>query len=347
MKVLITGHTGFKGAWLSLMLAQRGHEVSGLALDPVPGGLYESARLAELMAHDFRVDIRDASETASAVAEADAEVIFHMAAQPLVRESYADPRGTIETNVNGTMNVLDAVAGTTNARALVVVTTDKVYRNVSQLEGYVEDDSLGGDDPYSASKSMADILTQSWVKSFGKVPTSIARAGNVIGGGDASKDRLIVDLVHGFANDHPVAIRYPEAVRPWQHVLDCLSGYLSLAGAMLDGGGGGAWNFGPDPGSFQTVRQIADASVAMWGEGARWIDDSGDHPHEAQLLTLDSRKAQSQLAWRNALAFPISLQWTIDWYRAAADNADARSLTLAQIANFCALPEPAGWQRHF
>ena len=347
MRVLITGHTGFKGSWLSLLLAERGHQVSGIALDPLAGGLYADGDIASVMHRDVRLDIRDATGLAGAVADIDAELVFHLAAQPLVRESYLDPRGTFDTNVTGTMNVLEALASAPSTRGAVIITTDKVYRNVGRLAGYTEDDALGGDDPYSASKAMADILTQSWARSFPGVPTAIARAGNVIGGGDVSNGRLLVDLINGFATSSPVSIRYPDAVRPWQHVLDCLSGYLTLAEALLNGTGGGAWNFGPDPDSFQTVAQIADAAAAYWGGESGWVDDRGDHPHEAALLTLDSSKAQRELGWRNELAFPRGLEWTLDWYRNVLDGSNPRTETSAQIARFAALNPEASWQRGF
>lgn len=344
MRILVTGHTGFKGSWLTLLLASRGHEVSGIALDPPAGGLFEAARVHELMAGDHRLDIRDADRLAEAVKSVDPELVLHLAAQPLVRESYLDPRATVDTNVMGTLNVLEALRGAASLRAAIIVTTDKVYRNVGRLDGYGEDAALGGDDPYSASKAMADILTQCWVTSFPDAPTAIARAGNVIGGGDVSKDRLLVDLIAGFAADAPVRIRYPDAVRPWQHVLDCLAGYLALAGALLRGEEAGAWNFGPDPGGFQTVREIADVSAASWGAGARWIDDSAAmHPHEAALLTLDPGKAQRALGWRNILPFPASVDWTIDWYKSVAEGRDAREVAAEQLDRYLALDPDAPW----
>ncbi|MDR2722542.1 MAG: CDP-glucose 4,6-dehydratase [Cellulomonadaceae bacterium] len=347
MHFLVTGHTGFKGAWLSLILASRGHDVSGIALDPLPGGVFERAQVTEVLRDDLRIDIRDAQALKDAVTGVGADVVLHLAAQPLVRESYRIPRETYETNAMGTYNVLEAIAATPQTQADVIITTDKVYRNVGQLEGYVESDSLGGDDPYSASKAMADILTQSWVKSFPGVPTAIARAGNVIGGGDVSKDRLVVDLVNGFASGEPVHIRMPDAVRPWQHVLDCLSGYLSVADALLAGEGTGAWNFGPDPGDAHTVRELADTGTAWWGDGAAWVDDSGDHPHEAALLTLDPTKAQTAFGWRNAVPFPASLEWTLQWEKAVRGGADARQATLDQINAFISLTADAPWLGRF
>lgn len=348
MRVLVTGHTGFKGSWLSLFLASRGHEVAGMALDPLPGGLFERAEVGELLVSDERLDIRDALAVRRAVESAEAELVFHLAAQPLVRESYRDPRTTFETNAMGTLNVLDSIAAAPTVRAVVIVTTDKVYRNVGRLDGYIEGEALGGDDPYSASKAMADILTHSWVTSFPGVPTGIARAGNVIGGGDVSEDRLLVDLIAGFRARRPVEIRYPDAVRPWQHVLDCLSGYLALADALLAGRGTGAWNFGPDPGSFQSVRELADDAVKYWGPGAGWVDaSSGDHPHEAALLTLDPTKARTDLGWRNMLPYPASLEWTIGWEREVESGTPARDVALSQIARYAGFDLDAGWLRRF
>lgn len=349
MHILVTGHTGFKGSWLSLLLASRGHDVTGIALDPPSGGLFERADVSSLLRDDIRLDIRDRSGLEYAIGTTGADLVLHLAAQPLVRESYWDPRTTFETNVDGTLNVLEAVQGAPATKALVVVTTDKVYRNVGQRAGYTESDALGGEDPYSASKAMADILTHSWMASFPGCPTAIVRAGNVIGGGDVSKDRLLVDLVAGFAASQPVSIRYPDAVRPWQHVLDCLSGYLTVADALLNGSGEGvgAWNFGPDPDSFQTVRQIADLGATMWGEGSGWVDASGDHPHEAALLTLNSAKAKRDLGWENTLPFPDSLGWALEWERAVRAGSDARSVTLDQIERFTDLAGSASWTRGF
>jgi CDP-glucose 4,6-dehydratase len=331
---LVTGHTGFKGPWLALLLLGRGHRVSGLALDPAEGSLFKRAGLADLLVCDFRVDIRDAAATAAAVAKAAPDVVIHMAAQSLVRESYRNPRFTYETNVVGTLNVLEAVATTPSVRAHVVITTDKVYRNVDQEAGYVETDPLGGDDPYSASKAMADLLTQSWVRSFPGSPTAIARGGNVIGGGDTSADRLFPDLVAAYANGQAPQLRFPGAVRPWQHVLDCLTGYLSITDALLAGSGLGQWNVGPGRDSFVEVGQVATLAAELWGGGAHWDLQKGDHPHEANLLALDATKAQGELGWRNRLGFRDAVAWTIDWERRVHAGADALTVTREQIAAF-------------
>jgi CDP-glucose 4,6-dehydratase len=328
---LITGHTGFKGAWLTLLLLSRGHRVSGLALDPAEGSLFKRAGLADQLASDLRVDIRDAEATAAAVAAAAPDVVVHMAAQSLVRESYRNPHYTYETNAMGTLNVLEAVAATSSVRAHVVITTDKVYRNINQERGYVETDPLGGDDPYSASKAMADLLTQSWTRSFSGTPTAIARAGNVVGGGDISRDRLLPDLIAAYACGEAPLLRFPHAVRPWQHVLDCLNGYLTLIDALLDGFGLGQWNFGPGRESFVEVGEVATLAAELWGGGAHWELDRGDHPHEASLLALDATKAQRELGWRNRLGFHDALVWTIDWERRVYAGADALTVTREQI----------------
>jgi CDP-glucose 4,6-dehydratase len=334
---LITGHTGFKGAWLTLLLASRGHHVSGLALDPVVGSLFERAGIASQLDRDFRVDIRDVDATAAAITAAAPDVLVHMAAQPLVRDSYRRPRYTYETNVMGTLNVLEAVAACGSIRALVIVTTDKVYRDSHEEIAYVETDPLSGDDPYSASKAMADLLAQSWVQSFPGVPTAIARAGNVIGGGDVSQDRLLPDLIGAHSRGEAPRLRFPRAVRPWQHVLDCLNGYLTLVDALLAGFGQGQWNFGPGSESFIEVGQIATLVAELWGSGTDWVLDRGDHPREASLLALDTTKAQRELGWRNHLGSHRGVAWTVDWERSVHAGAEPLKITNDQIATFTTL----------
>jgi CDP-glucose 4,6-dehydratase len=336
---LVTGHTGFKGSWLTLLLVSRGHSVSGLALNPAEGSLFTRAALADQLVHHFQVDIRDAEGTAAAVSAAAPEVVLHMAAQPLVRESYRRPRDTYETNALGTLNVLEAVAATPSVRALVIVTTDKVYRDNDQEVGYVETDALGGDDPYSASKAMADLLAQSWVRSFPGAPTAIARAGNVIGGGDVSRDRLLPDLIAAYAHGQTPRLRFPRAVRPWQHVLDCLNGYLTLADALLAGFGQGEWNFGPGRDSFIEVGQVATLVGELWGSDAHWELDRRKHPHETNLLALDTSKAQRELGWRNRLGSHSAVTWTVDWERRVRAGTDPLTVTLDQIASFAILLE--------
>jgi CDP-glucose 4,6-dehydratase len=339
MHYLVTGHTGFKGSWLTVMLRQAGHTVSGLALDPLEGSLFESARLHELLEHDHRVDIRDADATAAAIAQTSPDVVVHMAAQPLVRESYRQPRLTYDTNVTGTMNVLEAVERTPSVKAHLVITTDKVYRNDGRVEGYREDDPLGAADPYSTSKAMADLLTQSHIASGSTVPTAIARGGNVIGGGDVSPERLIPDLVSAFGVGRAARIRNPDAVRPWQHVLDCLDGYLTIVDAMLASRAPGAWNIGPGRESFVTVGDVATLAAHLWGDSATWVAEPDTGLYESQLLSLDPSRAERELNWRNTLVYPLSVEWTIGWHRDRHDGADARALMLAQLTDYLSRSE--------
>jgi CDP-glucose 4,6-dehydratase len=335
MHYLITGHTGFKGAWLTLMLRSAGHQVSGFALDPEPGSIFEQAHLADFLEFDIRADIRDFESLKAGFSTVQPDAVFHLAAQPLVRESYLSPRETIETNVMGTMNVIDASRSVGSVAGLVVITTDKVYRNVNQVAGYLEGDALGGHDPYSASKAMADILTQSWIASFPGLPISIARAGNVIGGGDVCKDRLFPDLMSGFAAGSVVPLRYPAAVRPWQHVLDCLQGYMILMERTLSNSlPFSDWNFGPGPASFKTVAEMADLAASKWGGGAQWNNIDGDHPHEAGLLALDATRARTELNWNDRLDFDSAVSWTVDWYKSASLGEQPLELTQQQISNF-------------
>ena len=319
------------------MLNMRGHTVSGQSLDPLPGSLFETAQLSSLVEHDFRIDIRDTEATRRAILTAQPDVVVHLAAQPLVRASYQDPEETFSTNVMGTMNVLAAVSTCSSVQANLVITTDKVYRNDNQNSGYKEDAPLGGSDPYSASKSMADLLTQSWISSFPGCPTGIARAGNVIGGGDVSPDRLLPDLLNAFQRNEPALIRYPNAIRPWQHVLDCLNGYLVLIDSLIEGRNQGAWNFGPSDGHAHPVRTVADLSAELWGNGARWMTDNQEHPHEATLLLLDSTKARKELNWHDKLSFEEAIAWTVNWERQVSTGISVRKLCEQQINYFAEL----------
>ena len=316
------------------MLVERGDEVCGLALDPEPGTLFETAGVADLLESDVRGDIRDPDVVQRALEDSQPDVVIHMAAQPLVRDSYARPRWTVETNVMGTFNVLEAISAVASVRAQVMVTTDKVYLNVGQEAGYVESDSLGAGDLYSTSKAMADLLVQSWTTSFDGPPTAIARAGNVLGGGDVSTDRLMPDLLKAFSSSRVAELRYPDAVRPWQHVLDCLNGYLHLADALLARSGDGEWNFGPGPDGFRTVRELAAVAAEDWGDGASWIESTSEHVHEAQLLALDAAKAERELGWRNRLDFSATVAATIQWQKWVDDGLSPREATVRQIRRF-------------
>ena len=333
MRYLITGHTGFKGAWMSAMLKAQGHEVVGIALPALERSLYKDAGLNDLFSHEYFLDIRSRAEFKTAIVESGADIAFHMAAQPLVRESYRTPIETYETNVIGTLNFLDGVKDS-NIEAAVVITTDKVYKNKNLARGYLESDELGGHDPYSSSKAAADIATQSWIASYDCKNIAIARAGNVIGGGDWAPDRLIPDLVIAFAGNNSAKIRYPNSIRPWQHVADCLSGYLALSEAMLKSGSTGEWNFGPEIDLDTKVSRVADLAAKSWGEGATWDLDSNPQLHEAGYLLLDSTKARTELNWREKLDFESTIRWTLDFYKAAVAGRSSRELLDVQVAEF-------------
>jgi CDP-glucose 4,6-dehydratase len=345
-RVFLTGHTGFKGGWLALWLASKGAIVRGYALDPYTDpNLFAAARVGDGI-EDIRGDIRDPAVLDPALHEFAPEVVFHLAAQPLVRASYADPIATYETNVIGTARVLDAIRRTASVRAVVVVTTDKCYENKETLRPYVETDPLGGYDPYSSSKACAEIVSAAYRQSYfpldkfaeHSVALATARAGNVIGGGDWSTDRLIPDLVRGFLAGDAVRIRNPHAIRPWQHVLDPLAGYIALAEHLLSGNAAHyatAFNFGPPQDDAQPVSWIADRMTAFWGDGAWVLDQSaGANLHEAGYLTLDSSRAHAELNWEPRLNLETALHWLVDWHRAWQSGQDMHAFTLAQIAAY-------------
>lgn len=316
----------------------QGHTVSGVSLDPQEISLFNQAHLSNIYKNDFRLDIRDRQELSRAFAKIDPEVIIHLAAQPLVRESYKYPIETFETNVIGTLNVLEATRQLTNLKSSLIITTDKVYKNHNHLRGYVETDELGGDDPYSASKAAADIAAQSWIKSFANSPMAIARAGNVIGGGDWAIDRIVPDLVNAYSTGNLPLLRYPEAVRPWQHVLDCLNGYLSLVDLQLSAGATGEWNFGPEIQKRYSVAELVSTFATNWGVDTQpaWIRDEVSQPYEAGYLLLDSSKARSDLHWKDKLGFEETVKWTVDWYT-NPEKLSIRSLCEAQINEFTRL----------
>ena len=344
--VLVTGHTGFKGGWLSLWLHALGAHVHGYALDPVTRpSLFDVARIASVIASDTRADLADFGRLTAAVDQAQPSVVFHLAAQPLVRESYRDPLGTFAINILGTAHVLEAVRRTPSVRAVVIITTDKVYVQRDDARPYDEDDPLGGHDPYSASKAAAEIITASYRSSFlegnandmhARVAT--ARAGNVIGGGDWAADRLIPDCVRAFMSGQPVSLRYPHAVRPWQHVLEPLSGYLQLAERLAGPDGARyaqAWNFGPDGRSDATVTEVAHVLAGMWGADAAVLHaPSEGNPHEANTLRLDSSRACRDLGWRPRWSLHEGLDHTITWYRAWDRRDDMAKITARQIAEY-------------
>jgi len=334
MHYLITGHTGFKGAWLSLLLSERGHTVSGISLNPEENALFSRVNAAEYLENDIRCDIREPKKLESYFKDVNPDVVIHLAAQALVRESYKNPIDTFETNVIGTINVLKASHQITDLKAQLIITTDKVYKNISKTAGYLETDALGGQDPYSASKAMADIAAQSWISSFKNPPTAIARAGNVIGGGDVCADRLIPDLISSYSSGLVPKLRAPNSVRPWQHVLDCLNGYLMLVDAVIQKNADGAWNFGPDEKQSKTVADVANIAGTIWGAEKSWDNDLGNHPHEASMLMLNSNKARTDLGWSDKLSFEESVKWTINWYKNVNEGSNPLEETLKNIREF-------------
>lgn len=341
-RVFLTGHTGFKGAWLALWLKNIGAEVGAWSLEPPSNpSLWELARVEDDV-HRLGGDIRDADSLARAMRDFRPEIVIHMAAQSLVRLSYKEPLATFSTNVMGTANVLEGVRQTPEVRAVINVTSDKCYDNQGLDKGFVESDPMGGHDPYSASKGCAELVCTSYRKSFfaeGDVAVASVRAGNVIGGGDFAADRLVPDMARAFSAGKPVHIRSPHATRPWQHVLEPLSGYLLLAERLAERGQeySGGWNFGPAEGSARTVGEVVEAFSAAWGEGAVHTLDDGPHPHEAACLRLDCTKANTVLNWLPKTDFAAAMALTAQWYKAWADGVDARELTVNQILAFEAL----------
>lgn len=347
-RVLLTGHTGFKGAWLSLWLQQLGAEVTGLAPGPPSSpSLYELARIRDGMAGELAVDVRDAEAVRAALAEARPEVVLHLAAQPMVRHSLIDPVGTYEINVLGTVNVLDAVRHAGGCvRAVVVVTSDKCYENIGALaRPFVEGDPLGGSDPYSSSKACAELVAAAYSRSFFDAPdaprVATARAGNVIGGGDWGEDRLLPDAVRvatGLA-PAPLRLRNPEAVRPWQHVLNPLSGYLLLAQELLRSSRGcGAWNFGPSPEDVRPVGWVVERLRELWDGAPEWQVDKRVNPPEALRLELDSSRAKSLLGWSATWDLERALQELVRWHSAQVAGEDMRDVSIEQLKRFLVAP---------
>ncbi|MEA2480073.1 MAG: CDP-glucose 4,6-dehydratase [Thermoleophilaceae bacterium] len=325
-RVLITGHTGFKGGWLALWLAALGAEVTGFAEPAAEPSFFGLAGIDA----DVRSrigDVRDAAAVARVVADARPEVVLHLAAQPLVRASYEDPAATYAVNVMGTVNVLDAVrAAAPGVRSVVVVTSDKCYANREWEWGYREDEPLGGRDPYSSSKAAQEIVAAAYRDSY-DLPIATARAGNVIGGGDFGADRIVPDAVRAAVAGEPLRVRNPDAIRPWQHVLAPLHGY----GLLAERAATGAWNFGPAEADARPVRELVDRLAAAWDGGLTWAADPGDHPHEAHFLKLDSSRARTRLGWAPAWDLEQGVAATAEWYRAWRRGGDVRALALEQI----------------
>lgn len=340
-RVLVTGHTGFKGSWLALWLHSLGAKVAGYALEPpTEPALWRLLDLDGEIEGHF-ADVRDLPELRRIFAQTCPEIVFHLAAQSLVRPSYEDPVGTYMTNVMGTVHLLEAVRQTPSVRAVVNVTSDKCYENREWLWGYRENDPMGGRDPYSSSKGCAELVAAAYRSSFFErdkdaIALASARAGNVIGGGDWAADRLVPDFVRATLRGSPVQIRNPGAIRPWQHVLEPLYGYLLLAERLWEDGPahGGGWNFGPAEEDTAAVGMVVSSLAALWGAPARWAAEAGPQPHEAQLLKLDSSKARSLLDWKPRLGLQAALAWTVDWYKGHAARNEPLTLCLAQIKRY-------------
>lgn len=338
-RVLLSGHTGFKGGWLALWLRELGAEIYGYALPAASEpSLWQAARLRELVPGTL-ADIRDARSLAEAVGAFAPEIVLHLAAQPLVRESYRTPTETYATNVMGTINLLEAVRRCDSVRAVLVVTSDKCYENREWLWPYREHDGLGGHDPYSSSKACVELLCASWRESFLReagIALATARAGNVIGGGDWSADRLVPDILRAWQAGESLTLRYPQAVRPWQHVLEPLHGYLCLAQALVEQGEAvaSAWNFGPDTEGLVSVGDLVARLAHHWPGEARWSVDGVMQPHEAGLLALDSSQARVRLDWRPRWTLQQALERTLDWHQAWQAGENMQTFSRAQIAAY-------------
>ena len=344
-RVFLTGHTGFKGGWLSLWLSSMGAKVTGYALAPITEpNFYESAGIANVINYSYTADIRDLKRLSSAINAADPEIVIHMAAQPLVRHSYDNPTETYATNVMGTVHILDCIRSVKSVRATVVITTDKCYENKEWFWGYRENEPMGGYDPYSSSKGCAELVVSAFRQSYFSDAQysqhhnaiASARAGNVIGGGDWSQDRLIPDALKAFETKTPLMIRNPLAIRPWQHVLEPLSGYLVLAQSLYKEGTkfSGAWNFGPRDEDVRSVQEVINLLIQALPSSAKWGRDESEQPHEAYSLKLDCSKAKEYLGWMPKWSLETAIQNISEWQKAFLAKEDMQKISLQQIHNY-------------
>jgi len=339
-KVFMTGHTGFKGSWLCLWLKLLGAKVTGYALEPPTNpAMFEVANVGKALEQSIYGDIRDLPFFISSMQKAGPEIVIHMAAQPLVRDAYTDPVLTYSTNVMGTVNMLEAVRKTPEVKAVLNITTDKCYENKEWVWGYRENEPMGGHDPYSSSKGCAELVSSAYRRSFlqpAGIALATARAGNVIGGGDWARDRIIPDAMQAFMEKKVLMVRNPNATRPWQHVLEPLAGYLMLCQQLVADPKAYAqgWNFGPSDEDAQPVSTLADIMVKKWGNGAKWQPSCGEHPHEAHYLKLDCSKAGAQLKWRPIWGLERALDETMLWYKTWHKNGDMHEFTLNQISSW-------------
>lgn len=339
-RVLLTGHTGFKGSWLSLWLAKLGANVSGYALQaPTEPSMFDLANVASVLENSVVGDVRDLTALSGFVSETSPEIVIHMAAQSLVRESYLNPVDTYSTNVMGTVNLLEAVRTSSSVKAILVVTSDKCYENEELGQRYREDAAMGGHDPYSSSKGCAELVSAAYRRSFleaAEIALATARAGNVIGGGDWADDRIVPDAIRAFITGTPLQVRNPTAVRPWQHVLEPLAGYLLLCQNLVTQpkSYSESWNFGPDQRDEQAVSVIVSEMAKDWGGEAEWQTSSKKSPHEAHFLTLDSSQANSVLGWNPAWRLDRALHETVLWYQAWSRGENMHSFSMSQISSF-------------
>jgi len=339
-KVFITGHKGFKGSWLSLWLGQLGAKVSAYSLAaPTSPSMFQLANVKASLAKSIHGDIRDTAALTSAMLEAEPEIVIHLAAQSLVRDSYTDPVETYSTNVMGTVNLLEAIRKTPGVKAVLNITSDKCYENRNLERGYREDEPMGGFDPYSSSKGCAELVSSAYRRSFLQdtgIALATARAGNVIGGGDWAKDRIVPDAIRAFIKKQTLIVRNPLAIRPWQHVLEPLSGYLMLCQQLINHPEEHAkgWNFGPNDEDAQTVSSLAEFMTKSWGGGAKWQLDKGAHPYEAQYLKLDCSLAKTELKWNPIWGLERALDETVQWYKSWHNKNDMRKISLQQISAY-------------
>lgn len=344
-KVFLTGHTGFKGGWLSLWLVSMGAKVTGYGLAPITTpNLFDVAAIDSLIEKSFIEDIRNLAGLQKAMTEVEPDILIHMAAQPLVRYSYANPVETYSTNVMGTVHVLECARKIDSVRATIVVTTDKCYENKEWIWGYRENESMGGYDPYSNSKGCAELVTSAYRESYFSSSNSAnriasARAGNVIGGGDWSEDRLMPDIIKAFEASTPLMIRNPLATRPWQHVLEPLSGYLILAQALYEQGSpfASGWNFGPRDVDNRSVQEVVELIISHWGSEVRWEKEGSEQPHEANLLNLDCTKARTKLGWIPKWNLEIATQKIVEWQKAYRAGENMQKVSLSQINHYMSL----------
>ena len=339
-RVFLTGHTGFKGSWISLWLKQLGAEVSGYSLDyPNTSSMFYAAEIEKLLKHDIRGDIRDLNLLTKSMQSFQPEIVIHMAAQSLVRESYVNPLNTYTTNIIGTANIFEAVRNTTSVKVVLNITSDKCYENKESLKSYCETDPMGGYDPYSSSKACSELVSSAYRSSFfqeSSVALATARAGNVIGGGDWSCDRIVPDAIRAFIENKPLLVRNPQAIRPWQHVLEPLLGYLVLCQQLSNNhtNYSEAWNFGPNDENAKPVSFLVDIMANMWGNGASWHQDDSEQPHEAFYLKLDCSKASSLLKYTPIWSLERALNETLEWYKFWHNEKKMREFTIFQIETY-------------